>query len=349
MDRFYVSSKPETRLLVFCIYPTYLFMYANDKYKIKNSILGWPFSRKRILQHSLLLIAFLLASLLVYAFYQSSLHVTIPAMVPFFSSVPHYTNAWTFRPAATMRHPQGTLYKAAFVTLVQGDDVDDFGSLLRTVRDLEDSFNHKHGYPYIIFSVDPLSTRAKELVASLTSGTVHFESLQKPYYGYGSDTQLGKAVKARHQLKQVDHGDSKTFRFDARFMAGTLYHHPAIKELDYYWRFQPGTQYPCPMFDDLDPFYYMWKHQKKVSFSLTVREPIQAAPSLFQTVNDYVNKHPEIQSSLSQKDSLWPLVASRKDGQYTQCEFSSSFQVWIGDMKIDPNHSYGLDCRSGFL
>ncbi|CDH54750.1 alpha--mannosyltransferase [Lichtheimia corymbifera JMRC:FSU:9682] len=233
-----------------------------------------------------------------------------------------------------MHHPQASMYKAAFMTLIQGDSVDDFGLLLRTVRDLEDSFNHAHGYPFVIFSVDPLSTRAKELVASLTSGTVHFETLhgQQQFYGYGPETQLGKAVKARHQLKdQVDEGDSKTFRFNARFMAGTLYQHPALKELDYIWRFQPGTHYPCPIFEEeqatKDPFYYMYKHQKKLSFSLTVREPIQAAPTLFQTVTDYINKHPAIQSRLTQRDSLWPLVASKEDGQYTQCEFSSSFQI----------------------
>ncbi|KAI7878405.1 nucleotide-diphospho-sugar transferase [Lichtheimia hyalospora FSU 10163] len=235
-----------------------------------------------------------------------------------------------------MHHPQGTLYKAAFVTMIQ-DDKQDFGLVLRTVRDIEDSFNHAHGYPYVVFSVDPLSTRAKEMIASLTSGTVHFETLQKPYYGYGSDTQLGKAVKARHQLKdQVDYGDSKSFRFLARFMAGTMYHHPALQNLDYYWRFQPGTQYPCPITHD--PFYHMFQHQKKLSFSLVVREPIQAVPSLFQTVTDYIKQHPHMQSSLSQRDSLWPLVASKEDGQYTQCEFSASFQ--IGDLGFFRSEQY---------
>lgn len=315
-------------------------MYANHKYKTSNnssSIIAWwsvYFSRKRVVQHGLFLIALILSIAFFYTLYQSSLYTTIPAIVPFLSSIPRYHNAWTFTPAVAMHHPQASMYKAAFMTLIQGDSVDDFGLLLRTVRDLEDSFNHAHGYPFVIFSVDPLSTRAKELVASLTSGTVHFETLhgQQQFYGYGPETQLGKAVKARHQLKdQVDEGDSKTFRFNARFMAGTLYQHPALKELDYIWRFQPGTHYPCPIFEEeqatKDPFYYMYKHQKKLSFSLTVREPIQAAPTLFQTVTDYINKHPEIQSRLTQRDSLWPLVASKEDGQYTQCEFSSSFQV----------------------
>lgn len=128
---------------------------------------------------------------------------------------------WSYTPPANIHHPNPRL-KAAVVTFVRGDR-GTMTKLRQTMRNIEDSFNNKHGYPYIIFTDENLSTEFKELVSSSTKGDVIFEKVGKDYYGYPKGIDMKKAAEARENMKKVMFGDSEDYRFNSRFLAGTIF------------------------------------------------------------------------------------------------------------------------------
>lgn len=115
-----------------------------------------------------------------------------------------------------------TRFRAAFYTFVKGDR-DTLNKLRKTIRDIEDRFNRHYQYPYIIFSNEKLGDEYRELTSSLVNSTMRFEKVGKEFYGYESTTDLTKAAKSRIELNGTMFGDSEDYRFQSRFMAGTVF------------------------------------------------------------------------------------------------------------------------------
>ncbi|CAO3668315.1 unnamed protein product [Umbelopsis ramanniana] len=236
------------------------------------------------------------------------------------------------------------------VTFVRGDR-GTMQKLRHTMRNIEDSFNEHHGYPYIIFTDEDLSTEFKELVSSTTKGDVIFEKVGKDYYGYPKGIDKKKAAQARVDLKDVMFGDSEDYRFNSRFLAGTIFRHPAIEKLDYYWRIEAGTEYVCPI--AFDPFQYMKDHNKKVSFSMALYEYHETLPTLWNTVKEFASEHPEwVVENKEGSGSLWPFVTDTNTGDFNRCHFWSNFQ--IADLSFFRGEQYQayfnyLDQSGGFF
>ncbi|KAG2173774.1 hypothetical protein INT43_005194 [Umbelopsis isabellina] len=254
---------------------------------------------------------------------------------------------WTYSPPANINHPNPRL-KAAVVTFVRGDR-GTMTKLRQTMRNIEDSFNNKHGYPYIIFTDENLSTEFKELVSSSTKGDVIFEKVGKDYYGYPKGIDMKKAAEARENMKNVMFGDSEDYRFNSRFLAGTIFRHPALQDIDYYWRIEAGTEYVCPI--GFDPFDYMLDHNKKMSFSLALYEYHETLPSLWGTVKDFAKEHPNLVTP-DEPGSLWKFVKDPNSGDYNRCHFWSNFQ--IADLSFYRSEEYQaffnhLDKSGGFF
>lgn len=93
------------------------------------------------------------------------------------------------------------------------------------MRNLEDQFNKHHHYPYIIFSDQELSEEYMELASSVAGNltTVRFEQVHGDLYGYTDNVDMKKAEQARIDLKDTMFGESEDYRFQSRFMAGTIF------------------------------------------------------------------------------------------------------------------------------
>jgi len=256
---------------------------------------------------------------------------------------------WKYTPPAALHHPNPNL-KAAIVTFARGDR-GTMQKLRLTMRNIEDSFNHNHGYPYIIFTDEDLSNEFKELVSSTTKGDVVFEKVGKDYYGYPKGIDKKKAAEARIKLKDVMFGDSEDYRFNSRFMAGTIFRHPALQDLDYYWRIEAGTEYVCPI--AFDPFQYMKDHKKTVSFSMALYEYHETLPSIWSTAKEFASEHPDwVVPDEEGSGSLWKFVKDNNNGDYNRCHFWSNFQ--IADLSFFRGKQYQaffnyLDKSGGFF
>ncbi|KAI7896119.1 glycolipid 2-alpha-mannosyltransferase-domain-containing protein [Mucor mucedo] len=232
------------------------------------------------------------------------------------------TSSWTYENPTNLTFPHQR-FKAAFVTFVKSDTAS-LTKLRFTIRNIEDQFNRNHNYPYIIFTDQELSEEYMELASTLTQATVRFERVENDLYGYHPSTDLKRAAQARIDLQSTMFGDSEDYRFQSRFMAGTIYRHALMQDLDYSWRFEAGTEYICPM--DEDPFQYMFEKKLITSFSVALYEYKETIPSLYNTVLDFASKNKDWIQPASDPKTLWHFILDGSNS-FNGCHFWNNFQV----------------------
>ncbi|KAI7905704.1 glycosyl transferase [Cokeromyces recurvatus] len=237
----------------------------------------------------------------------------------------YYSNSvWQHTNPTHLNYPHNR-FKAAFYTFVKSDRTS-LTKLRSTIRNLEDQFNKKYHYPYIIFSNEDLNEEFRELTSSIvadSSTTIRFEKVNDDLYGYGPNTDLKKAEKARNTLSDIMFGDNEDYRFQSRFMAGTIYRHPLMQELDYGWRFEAGTEYICPINED--PFQFMFENNKTTSFSMALYEYRETVPTLYQTVLDYAKDHIHWIQPFGDSNNLWHFILN-ENNKFNYCHFWNNFQ-----------------------
>ncbi|GAN02982.1 alpha 1,2-mannosyltransferase [Mucor ambiguus] len=246
-----------------------------------------------------------------------------PQRISFPDDYFHYGSFYQHENPETLTYPHNR-FKAAFITFVKNDKAS-LSKLRFTVRNLEDQFNKHHHYPYIIFTDQDLDDEFRELASSLAGeATMRFEKVGSDLYGYEPTTDLKKAEKARITLNNTMFGDSEDYRFQSRFMAGTIYRHPLMQELDYSWRFEAGTEYICPM--EEDPFQFMFENKKTTSFSMALYEYRETIPTLFQTVLDYASKHSDWIRPSGDPKTLWHFILD-ENNLFNGCHLWNNFQI----------------------
>ncbi|KAI9498427.1 nucleotide-diphospho-sugar transferase [Zychaea mexicana] len=201
-----------------------------------------------------------------------------------------------------------------------------------TMRQIQYAVNEKRSYPYIIFSDEELSDEFKHLASIMTpnADVAFYDKLGPEFYGYANSTDRERALEARIRMNETIFGDSEDYRFSSRFMAGLLFRHPALNDLDYIWRFEVGTEYVCPI--SFDPFDFMKDAGKKVSFSITLYEYEETIPSLFANVMKFAAENPDIVQSTDNPKSLWDFVIDTDTQGYNKCHLWNNFQ--IADMQF---------------
>lgn len=133
------------------------------------------------------------------------------------------SSAWQHENPTHLRYPHNR-FKAAFITFVKSDRAS-LTNLRLTIRNLEDQFNKDHQYPYIIFTDQELDEEYRELASSLVgpNTTMLFEKVDDDLYGYHPTTDLKKAKEVRIAMNGIAFGESEDYRFQSRFMAGTIF------------------------------------------------------------------------------------------------------------------------------
>ncbi|CAO3695021.1 unnamed protein product [Rhizopus stolonifer] len=230
---------------------------------------------------------------------------------------------WHYNNPRELVYPHNR-FKAAFITFVKNDTIT-LTRLRYTIRNLEDNFNKNHNYPYLIFTDQDLSQEYMELASSLTKATVKFEKVGSDLYGYHPMTNLDRAAKTRIDMSHTIFGESEDYRFQSRFMAGTIYRHPMMHELDFTWRFEAGTEYVCPIEQDL--FQYIYENNKTTSFSMALYEYKETIPSLYHTVLEFASQYSHWIKSFDDPSSLWSFSQDSFTKEFNGCHLWNNFQV----------------------
>ncbi|KAF9989133.1 alpha 1,2-mannosyltransferase 2.4.1 [Mortierella antarctica] len=209
---------------------------------------------------------------------------------------------------------------AAFVMLVRNKDVH---GARRTVRQIEDRFNHKYQYSYVFLNDEEFTLDFKEMLRPLSTAEMRFESIPKEHWSYPVWISEERATQARTNmsLEKVLYGASESYRHMCRYQSGFLVHHEAMREYHYFWRIEPDVKYSCDI--DFDPFLYMQENNKKYGFVVSLYEYPNTIPSLWNATKEFMAQHPHLLASHNALD----LISDDGGESYNLCHFWSNFEI----------------------
>ncbi|KXN89248.1 Glycolipid 2-alpha-mannosyltransferase 1 [Leucoagaricus sp. SymC.cos] len=260
--------------------------------------------------------------------------------------------------------PQGRKANAAIVILARNSDVHGVAS---SVKQMEDRFNKKFGYDYVLLNDQPFEDKFKRRIEDLTDSTVKYGLIPKEEWLQPEwiDEEKAKAAREKMVKDNVIYGGACKYRNMCRFNSGWFYRQEVLKPYRYYWRFvidfitvlvltlnlcllnrvEPDIKFFCDI--DYDPFVYMEDNNKVYGFTISLYEYETTIPTLWKTVKEFTEKHPELVA----EGNAMQFLSDDNGSTYNRCHFWSNFE--IGDMEFWRGEAYSkffdyLDQAGGF-
>jgi len=152
----------------------------------------------------------------------------------------------------------------------------------------------------------------------------------------------------------VQYAEEKSYHQMCRWNSGKFYHHPALKDVRWYWRVEPGVHFFCDV--DYDVFRYMEDNDKLYGFVINLYDSPESIETLWPQTLEFLAEHPEyIHKNNAMEwltDSTNRPEHNRKANGYSTCHFWSNFE--IADMNFWRSKPYEdyfehLDRAGGFF
>ncbi|KZT22765.1 glycosyltransferase family 15 protein [Neolentinus lepideus HHB14362 ss-1] len=233
---------------------------------------------------------------------------------------------------------------ATMLMLARNSDID---GAVRSVREVEDRFNRKFGYPWVFLNEEDFSEEFKKRISVITTTPVSFGRIPHDHWFQPSWIDEGKASAGRKKMEDdgVIYGGSLSYRNMCRFNSGFFYRHELLQPYRYYWRVEPDVHFHCEV--DFDPFLFMGDYNKTYGFTITMYEFEKTIPTLWDTVKAFVKEHPQYVSP----ENAMAFLSEDGGERYNLCHFWSNFE--IADMDFWRGEAYTkffeyLDKTGGF-
>ncbi|EPQ51263.1 glycosyltransferase family 15 protein [Gloeophyllum trabeum ATCC 11539] len=223
----------------------------------------------------------------------------------------------------------------------------DLAGVVSTIQQVEDRFNKKFGYPWVLLNDEEFTDYFKTRVSVLTDAPMQFGLIPREHWVQPDWIDEGRAQQARRTMKMqgVIYGDSVSYRNMCRFNSGFFYKHSLLQPYRYYWRVEPSIKLYCDL--DYDPFLFMEEHKKTYGFTITFDEIPKTVPTLWDTVKEFMKEHPEY----IDKDNGMDYLSEDHGLTWNLCHFWSNFE--IADMDFWRSEAYEaffgfLESKGGF-
>jgi alpha 1,2-mannosyltransferase len=205
---------------------------------------------------------------------------------------------------------------ATFVTLARNFDV---WEVAKSIRRIEDRFNHKFKYDWVFLNDENFSDEFKEVTTALVSGNTKYGKIPTEHWSFPEFIDQEKAAKTREDMKEkkVIYGDSTSYRHMCRYESGFFFRHPLMLDYDWYWRVEPGIELHCDI--DYDTFRFMADNKKKYSFVISLYEYIETIPTLWEVTKKFIKTFPE---HIADGNSL-EFISDDNGESYNKCHFVS--------------------------
>ncbi|KAI0996619.1 putative mannosyltransferase [Podosphaera aphanis] len=242
---------------------------------------------------------------------------------------------------------------ATLLSLVRNEEVD---GMVLAMRDLERTWNSKFNYPWIFFNDVPFTEDFKAKTQAETKADCSYEIIPKEHWDMPSwiDEQLFQESTRILKENDIQYASLRSYHQMCRWNSGLFYKHPALANMQYYWRVEPKVHFFCDV--DYDVFRYMQDNNKTYGFTINLYDAPASIPTLWPETVKFLEKHPEY---LHEKNSMnWLTDSTRrpehniKANGYSTCHFWSNFE--IADLKLWRSEAYEeyfhhLDQAGGFF
>ncbi|KAJ6260147.1 LOW QUALITY PROTEIN: hypothetical protein Dda_4370 [Drechslerella dactyloides] len=245
--------------------------------------------------------------------------------------------------------------KASFVMLIRNQELED---ALKSMKQIEDRFNHKYHYPWTFLNDVPFTDEFIRETTKRASGKTEYGLIPKEHWSIPDAIDQVKMRAAMNKMEQdkVIYGGSLSYRHMCRFNSGFFWRQELLDKYEWYWRVEPGIGFYCDV--DYDPFEFMRVSGKKYGFVMALPEYKSTIPTLWgQTLNfmrenpKYLNSNSSLQFLLEDNDQ-GKTLGDRPGPEYNGCHFWSNFE--IASLDLWRSEAYGkyfdhLDKAGGFF
>ncbi|TRM59909.1 glycosyltransferase family 15 protein [Schizophyllum amplum] len=233
---------------------------------------------------------------------------------------------------------------ATFIILARNSDL---AGTVQSITEIEQRFNKRYQYPYVILNDQEFTADFKRTVTGLTPSLVEFGLIPREDWVQPVWIDEERAAEARRKMvdEGVKYGGDVTYRNMCRFNSGFFYRQPLMQKYKYYWRIEPNVHFLCDI--HFDPFLFMQEQEKVYGFTLAVHEIAATVPTLWDTAKTFTDQHPEYLAS----DNALGFITRFRSGGYNGCHFWSNFE--IADMDFFRGEAYSqffdfLDRSGGY-
>ncbi|CAK9438184.1 uncharacterized protein LODBEIA_P24610 [Lodderomyces beijingensis] len=231
---------------------------------------------------------------------------------------------------------------ATMVMLVRNFELD---GALSSMRSLEDRFNREYKYPWVFLNDEPFDAEFIEKTSLMASGKTFYELVpaqdwQPP--SYINKTRLDENLI--NSRASVLYGGVRSYRNMCHFNSGFFYKQKRLLNYDWYFRVEPDVEYMCDF--QYDPFELLRVNNKVYGFVIAIREYENTIPTLWQTVESFMQEFPHllhqnnaIDFLTTNETSLHHFVQLRPSStKYNLCHFWSNFE--IGNLNFFRGEAY---------
>lgn len=220
---------------------------------------------------------------------------------------------------------------ATLVMLVRNLELE--GALL-SMRSLEDRFNHNYKYPWVFLNDVPFDDEFIEKTTLMASGQVFYELIPEDDWqppSHIDDERVEQNIQ--NSSLTVIYGFSKSYRNMCHFNSGFFYKQKRLLNYDWYFRVEPDVEYMCDF--QYDPFTLLRTNNKLYGFVIAIHEYENTIPTLWNTVEGFMKKHPDLLHPnnaldfITSKDTdvTYGIDVSNSSSDYNLCHFWSNFEI----------------------
>lgn len=233
------------------------------------------------------------------------------------------------------------LANATLLILARNKDLND---IKYTMVQIEDKFNKKFGYPYVLLNDGSFSNKFKNEILKLTNSEVYFEQIDSDIWNQPDWIDEEKQKNEMKILKDqnIAYASKKSYHNMCRFYSINFFNHPRLKQFKYYWRFEPKTDYFCDI--DYDVFKFMIDNNKIYGFTISLYDAQQTVKTLWTETLKFLNTDDNYKfiSSNPAVDFITEDMQNPEKTEYTNgystCHFWSNFE--IADMDFYRSEPY---------
>lgn len=168
--------------------------------------------------------------------------------------------------------------KAAVVYLVRSKPKD-IADLKLSLSFLDVNFNDKFKYPVIIFHED-INENLMKKIREATRSKVQFEKVIFEIPDFLNKEEIPELVYLDEDCFSIG------YRHMCRFFSGIIFHHPALKEYDYYWRLDADSF----LLDKInyDVFQFMQERYLEYGYINIFKDEPGVVQGLWETTKKYI-------------------------------------------------------------
>lgn len=233
------------------------------------------------------------------------------------------------------------LENATILVLCRNFELND---ILSSMRSLEDRFNKDYHYTWTFLNDVPFDDDFKLWTSEMASGKTEYGLIPSEEWDTPPFIDEERYAESIRQAIQdgILYGFSRSYRNMCHFNSGFFFRQELVNKYDYYFRVEPGVEYFCDF--QMDPFRFMRENGKKYSFVVSLYEYPNTIPTLWDTVEDFLNAYPQHLHEnnsirfITDKEPIGTHTLDLGPTAYNLCHFWSNFE--IGDLSFFRSQEY---------